>query len=386
MLNKIVVFIITFTGLVSIFTVDVAATEISVSARSAVVMNAFTGEVVFAKNPYEKRGMASTTKIMTTLLAIELSDLERQFKVNSTDVAVEGTSVGLKAGDTVSLDVLVKGMLLESGNDAANVTATALGPGKDKFIALMNKRAKTLGMNSTFFKNPSGLTQEGHYSTAFDMALLASEAVKNKTFREYCSEKSFRVTYGAPSKEVTFYNHNRFLNMYDGAFGIKTGFTKAAGRCLVTAVQKDGATLVCVTLNAPDDWNDHKKMYDYSFGRLQRINVEIDCEKLSVPVVGGVKKFVAVNLNTPLNFFATEGFGDYETQIYVTPFLYAGVNKNDCVGKASVVDEKGREIAFSYLCAADGVAPYAKQDEKDEIPFYKKILQNIKEGLSRRQT
>ncbi len=386
MLNKIIIFIITFTSLLGIFTVNAGATDIGVSAHSAVVMNAFTGEVIYAKNPYEKRGMASTTKIMTALLAVELGSLQSQFKVNSADVAVEGTSVGLKAGDIVSLDVLIKGMLLESGNDAANVTATILGPGKEKFIALMNKRAKEIGMHSTSFKNPSGLTEEGHYSTAFDMALLASEAIKNKVFRECCSAKRFCVTFGSPSKEVTFYNHNRFLDMYDGAFGIKTGFTKASGRCLVTAVQKDGAVLVGVTLNAPDDWNDHKKMFDYSFGKLQKVNVSVDCKSISIPVVGGTERFVNAELISPLYFFATENYGDYKTEVYVTPFLYAGINKNDCVGKAVAVNEQGKEIAFSYLYAVNGVAPDNTEEKKDENPFYKRILENIKEGLSKRQT
>lgn len=384
MLKKIVVFIITFTSLFSLLAFDVNAAEISVSAHSAVVMNAFTGEVVYAKNPYKKRGMASTTKIMTALLAIESGSLKRLIKASSADVTIEGTSVGLKAGDVVSLDVLVKGMLLESGNDAANVTSTMLGPGKDAFIIKMNKKAKALGMHSTSFKNPSGLTEEGHYSTAYDMALLASEAIKNRTFRAYCSAESLRVTFGSPEREVTFYNHNRFLNMYDGAFGIKTGFTKASGRCLVTAVENDGAILVAVTLNAKDDWNDHKKMFDYAFGRLQKVNVDFDCGCFSIPIVGGIKESVEVRLSSPLCFFATDNFGDYKTEVYVAPFLYAGINKNDYVGKVVVVDEQGKAIACSYLLPKNSVAPVVTQ--KEEIPFYKKILKNLKEGLSKRQT
>lgn len=385
MLNKIIVFVITFAFLPSIFTINAGAAEISISAHSAVVMNAFTGEVIYAKNPYEKRGMASTTKIMTALLAVESGLLQRQFRVTGADVAVEGTSAGLKAGDVVSLDVLVKGMLLESGNDAANVTATAIGPGKEKFIALMNKRAKEIGMNSTSFKNPSGLTEEGHYSTAFDMALLASEAIKNKAFREYCSAKSFRVALGSPSREITFYNHNRFLSMYEGAFGIKTGFTKASGRCLITAVERDGAVLVGVTLKAPDDWNDHKKMFDYSFNKLKRINVNTDCESIQIPVVGGNEKYVKAALLTPLCFWATENFEGYKTETYVTPFLYAGINKNDCLGRVAVLNKQGKVITFSYLYAVEDVAPSVTETQKEDKPFYKKIIENIKEGLSERQ-
>ena len=385
MLNRIVIFIITFLSFSGVFAVSADATGITVSAHSAVVMNALTGEVIYAKAPYEKRGMASTTKIMTALLAVENDSLEKQYKANSSDVAVEGTSIGLKAGDAVSLEVLVKGMLLESGNDAANVTATILGPGRDNFVALMNNRAKELGMNSTSFKNPSGLTEEGHYSTAYDMAILASEAIKNRTFRDYCGAKSFRVAYGTPTKEVTFYNHNRFLNMYDGALGIKTGFTKASGRCLVTAVQKEGAILVGVTLNAPDDWNDHKKMFDYSFSKLKKVSVNLDCDDISVPVVGGSERIVKAKLASPLQFFATDSFGEYKTEVYLMPFLYAGVNKNDYVGKAVVLDAQGKEIACSYLCAKDSIAPKITEAQKDNIPFVERIIKNIKEGLSKRQ-
>lgn len=384
MLNRIVIFICIFLSVSLVSAVKVNAADVILSAESAVVMNAQTGEVVFEKNPYEKRGMASTTKIMTALLAVESGNLKRTTKAISSDVAVEGTSIGLKGGDEVSLDVLVKGMLLESGNDAANVTATMLGPGKDKFVSLMNKRAKEIGMQSTCFRNPSGLTEDGHYSTAYDMALLASEAIRNKNFREYCGAKKLTVSYGTPEKAVTFYNHNKFLNSYDGAIGVKTGFTKASGRCLVTAVQKDGALLVAVTLNAPDDWNDHKKMYDYSLKKLKQISVSFDCGNVNLPIVGGTEKNISVRLSSPLVFCSTENFKDYKTVVYTPAFLYAGINKNDCVGKVEVVNEKGRVIVYSYLYATENVVAETKSEQ--DIPFYKKIINKFKEGLSKRQT
>ena len=384
MLNRIVVFTCVFLSFLCISVVNAEASDVTVSAESAIVMNAQTGEILFAKNPYEKRGMASTTKIMTSLIAVESQKLQCTTKAKATDVLVEGTSIGLKPDDVVTLDVLVKGMLLESGNDAANVTASMLGPGKDKFVALMNKRAKELGMASTCFKNPSGLTEEGHYSTAFDMATLASFAISNKTFREYCSAKKLSVIYGSPERSVTFYNHNRFLDVYDGALGIKTGFTKASGRCLVTAVEKDGAMLVAVTLNARDDWNDHKKMYDYSFDRVEKVVVHFDCSAINVPVVGADVKYANVKLSSPLVFFAQDNFTGYKTAVYAPAFIYAGVSKNDYIGKVEIVNEKGRVIVSSYLYATENVAQKVKIEE--EIPFYKKIINKFKEGLSKRQT
>ena len=384
MLNRIVVFTCVFLSFLCISTVKAEASDVTVSAESAIVMNAQTGEILFAKNPYEKRGMASTTKIMTSLIAVESQKLQCTTKAKASDVLVEGTSIGLKPDDIVTLDVLVKGMLLESGNDAANVTASMLGPGKEKFVALMNKRAKELGMDSTCFKNPSGLTEEGHYSTAFDMANLASFAISNKTFREYCSAKKLSVSYGSPERSATFYNHNRFLNVYDGALGIKTGFTKASGRCLVTAVEKDGAMLVAVTLNARDDWNDHKKMYDYGFGRVKKVVVHFDCSAINVPVVGADVKYANVKLSSPLVFFAQDNFTGYKTAVYAPAFIYAGVSKNDYIGKVEIVNEKGRVIVSSYLYATENAAQKVKIEE--EIPFYKKIINKFKEGLSKRQT
>ena len=251
--------------------------DITVSAESAIVMIAHTGQVVYEKNAYEKRGIASTTKIMSSVVALENGDIYSKIKVSYDDINVEGTSLGLKADDTVDLLSLIKGMLISSGNDSANVTATLVGGDKAAFVEMMNLKARELGMDSTSFKNPSGLTEEGHYSTAYDMALLGSYAIKNRIFRNICSSSVCTVSYGNPVSQREIYNHNKFLTMYDGALGIKTGFTKASGRCLVTAAERNGVTLVAVTLNAPDDWNDHIRMMDYAFGRVKVHTISVDC-------------------------------------------------------------------------------------------------------------
>ncbi len=367
------------------FGIFVNGAEPTVSAESAVVMNACTGEVVFSKNPYEKRGMASTTKIMTSLIALESKKLNKTITVIKQDVSVEGTSIYLKEGDKITLETLVKGMLLESGNDAANVTARALGGSKEGFAALMNNKARELGMFSTNFVNPSGLTEDGHYSTAYDMALLGSAAIRNKRFKEICSVDRLSVSYGAEQAERTFYNHNKFLNMFDGAFGIKTGFTKASGRCLVTAAQRDGVIYVAVTLNAPNDWNDHIRMMNFAFDNTTVNYAECDLSGVSVAVVGSGKKSLNVELATPLKFHSVKKYDDYETVIYLPRFVYAGVKKGDVSGRVDLVSKNGTIIDSSSLIFTDD-APEIVIDKKEKSSFLKKLKNKIKEGLSQRQT
>lgn len=380
MLKKLLCVVLSFFTVICFLPVYSKASEVLVSAESAVVLNADTGEILYSKNPYEKRGMASTTKIMTSLVALEYGNLTDTVKAKLSDVTVEGTSIGLKEGDEVSLETLVAGMLLESGNDAANVTATMIGGSKEKFSQLMNKKAKELGMLSTDFKNPSGLTEEGHYSTAYDMALLASNAIKNQKFRELCSTRSYKATYGTPQYQRTFYNHNKFLSVFEGALGIKTGFTKASGRCLVTAAERDGVTLVAVTLNARDDWNDHVKMMEYAFGILETKTADFDADAIKISVVGSQKKQVSVKLSSPLSFASTKDFKDYETVVYVKPFLYAGVNEGDYVGWVELKNKDGKVITSSYLVSAETAK--ADSDEIQNVTVFQKIINKIKEGLS----
>ena len=380
MLKKLLCVVLSLFTVIWFLPVCSKASQVLVSAESAVVLNAYTGEILYSKNPYEKRGMASTTKIMTSLVALEYGNLTDTVKAKLSDVTVEGTSIGLKDGDEVSLETLVAGMLLESGNDAANVTATMIAGSKEKFSELMNKKAKELGMLSTNFKNPSGLTQEGHYSTAYDMALLASSAIKNQKFRELCSTRSYKATYGTPQYQRTFYNHNKFLSVFDGALGIKTGFTKASGRCLVTAAERDGVTLVAVTLNARDDWNDHVKMMEYAFGILETKTANFDAEKIKISVVGSHKKQVSVKLSSPLSFASTKDFKDYETVVYVKQFLYAGVNEGDYVGWVELKNRDGKVITSSYLVSAETAK--ADFDEFQNVTVFQKFINKIKEGLS----
>ncbi len=349
--------------------------ESEISARSAVVMCASTGELLFEKNAYEKRSMASTTKIMTALLAIEECTPERQILVKESMLRVEGTSMGLLPGDTVTLRGLIYGMLLQSGNDAANVTAFALGGGLDEFALMMNKRAKQIGMKNTHFVTPSGLDAENHYSTAYDMALLGCEAVKNKEFLSVCSQKSARVSYGNPPYERTLYNHNRLLSSYEGALGIKTGFTKKSGRCLVSCAVKNGVMLVCVTLNAPDDWQDHGKLLDYGFSVCESVDAVYNTNGINIPIVGGKRSGVSVTCPGSRLFCSTESI---ETKCYVSHFLYAPVSKGDIVGHIKWI-KNGKIIATAPLLAGEDVP---LSDIKKKPPVYKRIFIYIKEKIN----
>lgn len=300
-----------------------------VSAQSAVLMCVNNGKVLFSKNETERLSMASTTKIMTSLLAIEAAVPDKEIVVTSEMVSVEGTSMGLVAGDSVSMKELVYGMLLQSGNDAANTVAYVLGGNPEGFAEMMNSRAEEIGMENTNFVTASGLDSKDHYSTAYDMALLACECISNPEFASICSKKSIRVTYGNPPYARTLTNHNRLLWSYDDAIGIKTGFTKKSGRCLVSAAERNGITLVAVTLNAPDDWNDHISMFEYGFSRCK--GIELTCTLPDMKIVGGEKESVSVRLSSNPTWIENE---DCKVRIFIRPFLYAPVRKDDFAGTA----------------------------------------------------
>ena len=351
--------------------------DITVSAESAIVMIAHTGQVVYEKNAYEKRGMASTTKIMSSVVALENGDIYSKIKVSYDDINVEGTSLGLKAGDTVDLLSLIKGMLISSGNDSANVTATLVGGDKAAFVEMMNLKARELGMDSTSFKNPSGLTEEGHYSTAYDMALLGSYAIKNRIFRNICSSSVCTVSFGNPVSRREIYNHNKFLTMYDGAFGIKTGFTKASGRCLVTAAERNGVTLVAVTLNAPDDWNDHIRMMDYAFGRVKVHTISVDCPYIDV--VGSQNRRISTHTLSSIDIPYVDVIPEYTVSFYTDRFVYAGIKVNDYIGYVEL-SFSDKIIVREYILSSEDAEIYVPQSS--DITFLEKVKKFLRKGLS----
>lgn len=342
---------------VGIIVFGVRSYGLDLSAETAVLLESDSNTALYCKNAEQTMTMASTTKIMTALLALENADLNSEITVTEEMVSVEGTSMGLLPGDKVSLRELVYGMLLSSGNDAANTVAYAVSGDISKFADLMNEKAETVGMTNTHFVTPSGLDAEGHYSTAYDMALLGSYAIKNREFFNICSTKSIRVEYGNPPYSRTLTNHNKLLSMYDDCIGIKTGFTKKSGRCLVSAAERDGVTLVAVTLNASDDWNDHMDMFEYGFSVTSRKPLDSELSGIALPITGGKKPSVSLEFAFSPEITICETYNpNVVREIYLKKFEYAPILKGTIVGEAVYFDsDTGKKVLTVPIVTAGDV-------------------------------
>lgn len=307
------------------------AGAVGVSAASAILYEPETGTVLYEKDPHTPRPMASTTKLMTALIAADAGDWERQITVTAEMAAVEGTSLGLRPGDTLTLRDGVAGMLLVSGNDAANAVALTLAASLPAFTEQMNRKAAELGMEHSFFVTPSGLDGEGHAACAYDMALLAAAVLKDPTLTAICASKSDTVRISGRSVTVT--NHNKLLSSYEGAVGMKTGFTKKAGRCLVSAATREGVTLIAVTLNDGDDWRDHAALLDYGFSRVRRAELPPVTLPL-LPVTGGERGETVLSVPpAPDQILLSDQPGEVTVTLKLPPFLFAPVARGDRVGE-----------------------------------------------------
>ncbi len=241
-----------------------AVTEaVEVSAAAAVLMDADSGRLLYEKNGEKRMLIASTTKLMTALVALEQGGLQQEITVTGGHMA-EGSSMYLRPGEKLTLETLLYGLLLCSGNDAALAVTECMG-GAVPFVARMNEKAAELGMENTHFANPSGLNDEAHYSTAEDMAKLAAAAMDDPVLRRVASTRTARIG------GRTLTNHNKLLSRVEGCVGLKTGYTRAAGRTLVSCAERDGVRLVAVTLQDGDDWNDHASLYEQGFRVLRPV-------------------------------------------------------------------------------------------------------------------
>ena len=237
----------------------------AVTARAAVLLDQSTGRIMFSKNAYEQLPMASTTKIMTAILAIESGRLDEVVTVSEYASQVEGSSVNLEANEEKTLEELVYGLMLRSGNDAATAIAEHLSGSVEKFTEKMTRRAKELGAAQTKFKNPHGLHHEDHYTTAYDLGLIAVHAMSLPKFREVAATEEKRISWTGKSFDRVLHNQNKLLSMYEGADGIKTGWTTPAGRCFAGAATRNGWGLVAVVLNAPQMWEDTIELLDFGY-------------------------------------------------------------------------------------------------------------------------
>lgn len=345
----------------------------SVSAEAFVLYCADNGQIICSKNENKKMKPASTTKIMTSLIALEEAASSNKKVTFTEDMVAEGSSMYLKIDEVVTLKDLASGMMMASGNDAANAAALTISGSIEKFSALMNERAEQIGMKNTHFVTPSGLDDDNHYSTAYDMALLMTYALENEDFAELTSQKSATVNFIEPSsKKTTYSNHNRLLSLYEYCIGGKTGYTMAAGRCLVSAAKKDGLTLVCVTLNDRNDWNDHTALYNYGFEQFSCYETSDKAFCVDVPCVGGESDTVTVcGEKSEAIVIPAKDKNKVVRKIYIDSFLYAPVKENETVGRIEyLLDNKS--IASINLVAAETVN--SKNENKNIFTIIKELF------------
>ncbi len=352
----------------SLFFIRVSASP-SISAQSAVVIDAESGKILYEKDAHKRRGMASTTKIMTALVALENSPLDRIVTVDPRACGVEGSSVYLFENEKITMESLLYALMLQSANDAAEAIAYAVSGSMEAFVALMNQKANEMGLSATHFDNPHGLDGETHYTTAYELARIAAKALENETFSEIVStaKKSIPLHNGEATRLLI--NHNRLLREYDDIIGVKTGYTKKCGRTLVSAAQKDGIRLICVTLDDGNDWADHRALLDFGFSLYEKKKLS-DAGDLSytVPVCGGEVSSVRVQNEEAASAVLPNHHGEIQTVTELPRFLYAGVEKGDVIGK-TVFYADGIKIGELLLYAQDSVPIQRKEKNFWKIIF-----------------
>lgn len=305
----------------------------AVSARSAILMDAQTGRVLYEKDADRKSLIASTTKIMTALLVCEQCNVLDRMRIPKAAVGIEGSSMYLKEGEVLTVQELLYGLMMHSGNDAAVALAIYCGGTVEGFVELMNDKARMLGLNGTHFANPNGLDHPDHYATARDLAVLAAYAMENPVFAKTVSTKT--LTIGQRSMK----NHNKLLWTVDGADGVKTGFTRAAGRVLVSSAVRDGRRLVAVTIHAPNDWQDHKALLEDGFQKFQMRQLiaagqQVGIRSVLSGTVGAVPVLACEDFQYPMMA------GEQATVVLSQPdFSYAPVTA-------------GGEAGYAYICIA----------------------------------
>lgn len=368
--------------LISVFVVlgvsfDAGAAEVpALSASAYILYSPYNNEVILSENAHTRMGMASTTKIMTALLAFEkaaINDIPVEF---SSDMCAEGSSMYLKAGDTLRLSDMASGMMAASGNDAANAIAVTIGGSFEGFARMMNERAREIGMKNTNFVTSSGLSDDNHYSTVYDMALLMSSAMEREDFSAMTKKRSVTVDFISPEGySATYQNHNRLLSLYEHCTGGKTGYTLRDGRCLVSSAEKDGLRLIAVTFNDRNDWQDHKSLYEYGFERFTSVSPDALNEDYTIDILGGEKDFVSLVCEEDYNIvIPRENSENVRTEVILSETVFAPVKKGEVLGSLTVLI--GDTTIFeTKLCAEAGVQ--AANDKLSPFMFFRNLIYRI---------
>ena len=337
----------------AVILISFAAPASAESAYAAVTIEAQTGIALYSKNADIRRPMASTTKIMTALVALEEKPLDSVFVVSASAAAVDGSQMGLAEGEKITLRDLLYMLMLKSANDAAEVIAENVGGSIEGFAALMNARAEKIGLSDTHFVNPHGLPDDNHYTTARELALIAREALENKNFAELVSTKSAHISY----RNMVLENSNRLLSSYGYANGVKTGFTKKAGRCLVSSATKDGVTLITVTLNDGNDWQDHVGLMESGFARVSCYEIYAPGEYVAERVVlNGSEKAVFKNTESIYGVIIDGVKQEYIFKENISPSLYAPLFTGKEIAGLGMYS--GNDLVYETpLCLCENVDP-----------------------------
>ena len=321
------------------------------SAASAIVIHS-GGEVIYEKNADTRSLIASTTKLMTAIVTIENCALDDELEVEAESCGIEGSSMYLRPGQRITVEELLYGLLLVSGNDAADALAKYTAGSIENFAALMNEKAQSLGMTDSSFSNPHGLDAENHYSTARDMAVLMDYCMNNEDFARIISASSRQIG------EQSYYNHNKLLWRCSGCLGGKTGYTLAAGRCLVSCCERDGTRYICVTLSDPDDWNDHCRLYDWAFSQYCDRRPLSGADLPDVPVISGSAPAVSVvPEEEPVLFLPRDA--ELSVRYELPRFVFAPVKAGERAGRCAIIYD-GKVAAECELLYAVNVPILAR--------------------------
>ena len=368
MLRRLVSVLAAVCFILPLFQIKSNASAPEKDAEAFVVINAETLSVLDGKEIHKRLPMASTTKIMTAIVLCEsVEDLQKTVVTTKEMVTVEGSSMGLLEGDTVSFEALLYGLLLSSGNDAANTIAISLCGSIEAFVAKMNAKAKELGLKDTSFETPSGLDGEHHYTSAYDLSIISAYALKIPEIAKAVSSKEAVLFYGNPPYRRRITNHNKLIGNYPGAIGVKTGFTQKSGRCLVSAVQREGATLIVVTLNAANDYENHKFLYDRNFKKLKLTELSVDGSFETYLTDGSL---IPLEFNPPAKMLEAGDMEKITHKVYLPRFVYAPVKEGQKIGWVDYYYD-GYKFASADITSAFG----AEFPPKKPKSFIKRIFE-----------
>ena len=322
----------------------VSATAEGCGAKAMIVYEPRTGTVLAEKNADEELLVASTTKIMTALVVLEHCALTDRVTVTAKQAGVEGSAVCLRPGEAYTVEELLCGIILASGNDAALALAEHTAGSMEAFAALMNEKCAELGLTHSHFVNPHGLDADGHYSSARDLAVLTAAAMENPDFCRIFSMQRCEI------HGTIYYNHNKLLGSCEGCIGGKTGYTAAAGRVLVSCVERNGFRLICVTISDPDDWLDHRAAYDAAFAAYRYIPLPMK-HWAEMEINSGVRACVPLACSVPGIVLPADAEAEIRTQL--PRFVFAPVKSNAVLGRVTVCVDDEKLLSADIYCALD---------------------------------